>query len=122
MKQGNGGVLNGKKVRRKALSWLWLTSIIPAFGTLKWEDCVVRIVSSRSVQATLRVPFSKDGEKDGSVIKSTVCSLGGPGFDSRHPHGPQPSVFPVPSFGLPVCQACMWYIDIHEEKSFRHIK
>ena len=107
MKQGNGEVLNVKKVRSKALSWLWLTSIVPAFGTLKREDCVVYIVSSRSVRATLKVPFSKDGEKDGSVIKSTVCSFRGPGFDSWHLHGPQPSVFPVPSFGLPVCQACM---------------
>lgn len=35
--------------------------------------------------------------RDGSVLKSTGCYYGGPGFGSRHPHGgSQPMITPVP--------------------------
>jgi hypothetical protein len=38
-------------------------------------------------QAPIPTPNSKRGWRDGSAVKSTDCSSGGPEFTSQHPHG-----------------------------------
>jgi hypothetical protein len=77
---------------------------------------------------TLSQKMEKIGWRDGSLVKSTVCSSRGPGFGSwRHHGGLQPSVFPVlgdptPFFSFPMYQACGGQTYIQEKHSYTQNK
>lgn len=62
------------------------------------------------------------------MVKSTVCSSGGPRFNVQYPYGSsQLSVTLVPGeseppSGLQESQAYMWYIDIYADRIPMHVK
>ena len=77
------------------------------------DTSLVYKVSSRTARAIQRNPVSKKnkrkkggegrGRRDGSVVKSTVCSSRGPEFKSQQPHGgSQPPVMRS--------DALFWYV------------
>lgn len=61
-----------------------------------------------------------------SLIKNSGCPSSVTRFSSQHLcDSPQPSVNPVPRNRMPssnshMCQACMWYTDVHEDTALIH--
>jgi hypothetical protein len=53
----------------------------------------VKILFQKKIRKENKIESVSTGWRDGSVVKSTDCSSGGPEFKSQQPHGgSQPSV------------------------------
>ena len=58
---------------------------------------------------------NKKKSRDGSAVKNTGCSSGGPEFKSQQPHGgSQPSVMGS--------DALIWHAGVHADRALVHLK